>query len=422
MNETPTFQPRRAWSITALIAILMVINFLDKVVLGLVSVPMMDELQLTPVQFGLIGGSLHWFYAVAAVAGGFLANRVAARWILFGMALLWSAVQLPIFAAQSIWVIIACRVLLGIGEGPATPVATHAVYKWFPDKKRSLPVALVHQGSALGLLAGGLLIPFVTSHWGWRANFVVLAVIGFIWAGLWLLFGAEGNYDERATANETTGTLDKTIPYRRLFTDPTVIGNYLSHFGAYWILAVILTWLPAYLQKGLGYPPADAGKLFALFILITMPIGLLLAWASQRLLAKGISSRLARGVFVGISLLAAGALLTLLPLSLPGPLKFLLLALGAGLTSVVYSIGPAVLGEIAPVRQRGAVLAVAVVFTSISGFLSPLATGALLQRYGTTGGLGYEYAFLLAGAITLVFGVIVALTVNPERTRLRLLR
>jgi MFS family permease len=29
--------------------------------------------------------------------------------------------------------LIACRIILGAGEGPAYPVALHATYKWFPD-------------------------------------------------------------------------------------------------------------------------------------------------------------------------------------------------------------------------------------------------------------------------------------------------
>jgi len=419
--DTPAYQPRRAWSITALIAILMVINFLDKVVLGLVSVPMMDELKLTPVQFGLIGGSLHWCYAIAAVAGGFLANRVATRWILLGMGLLWSLVQLPIVFAESMWLIVVCRVLLGIGEGPATPVATHAVYKWFPNEKRNLPVALIHQGSAFGLLIGGLMVPVVTAHWGWRANFLVLAAVGLAWAVLWLIHGAEGNYESSPTA-AAAPTPQATIPYRRLLHDPTIIANYLSHFGANWILAVIMTWLPAYLQKGLGYPAGTSGKMFALFVLITMPLGLALAWLSQRLLTRGRSSRLGRGLFIGVCLVLAGILFAgqLVP-GLSASLKFVGLAVGAGLTSVVYSLGPAVLGEIAPIRQRGAILSIAIIFSSLAGFLAPLATGFLLQQTGTDNPTGYEYAFLLAGLISASFGVIGALYINPEKSRKRLL-
>ena len=40
------------WKVALALAAFMMINFIDKIVLGLVAVPMMDELRLTPQQFG----------------------------------------------------------------------------------------------------------------------------------------------------------------------------------------------------------------------------------------------------------------------------------------------------------------------------------------------------------------------------------
>ena len=101
----------------ALLALLMLVNFLDKVVIGLVAVPMSAELGLTATEFGLIGGALHWFFALSAVVGGFMANRRPSRTLLLGMGLFWALIQLPMLFATSLWAIVACRVLLGIGEG-----------------------------------------------------------------------------------------------------------------------------------------------------------------------------------------------------------------------------------------------------------------------------------------------------------------
>ena len=74
--------PRPAWLVAALLALLMLVNFLDKVVIGLVAVPMSAELGLTATEFGLIGGALHWFFALSAVVGGFMANRRPSRTLL----------------------------------------------------------------------------------------------------------------------------------------------------------------------------------------------------------------------------------------------------------------------------------------------------------------------------------------------------
>ena len=163
-SESRNYRPARAWSIAIMLALMMMVNFLDKVVFGMISVPMMHDLGLTPTQFGLIGGSLNWLFAIAAVAGGMLADRVATRVILLSMALSWSLLQLPMLFASSMAVVLIARVLLGAGEGPASPVSLHALYKWFPDEKRGLPAAVLYQGSALGLFVAGLAIPLITAR------------------------------------------------------------------------------------------------------------------------------------------------------------------------------------------------------------------------------------------------------------------
>ena len=59
-----------AWGMTALLFLFMLINFADKVVVGLAAQPIMEELKLTPEQFGLIGSSFFFLFAVSAVRGG----------------------------------------------------------------------------------------------------------------------------------------------------------------------------------------------------------------------------------------------------------------------------------------------------------------------------------------------------------------
>lgn len=416
--ENSGYRPVRAWSITIMLALMMLVNFLDKVVLGLVSVPMMKELRLSPTEFGLIGGSLNWLFALSAVAGGLASNRVATKWLLLGMAAAWAALQLPMLAASSVWVIILCRVLLGVGEGPASPVAVHALYKWFPDEKRNLPVAVLHQGSALGLLIAGLTIPVVTAHWGWRANFAALAVLGAVWCVGWSIFGAEGRL-----VSATPVASDARIPYAVLLTDRTILGNFLGHFAANWILAMTLTWLPTYLQLGLGIEPRTAGKLFALFVAVTAPLSLGLAWLSQRLLARGLPSRLGRGLFVSVTLAAAGAMLTALAYpGWPAAAKFVLLTLGSGMTLVMYSIGPAMLGELTPDAQRGGILALSNGVASLAGLAAPILTGVLIDGAGGSTARGFEHASLVSGVVLLGCGALCARWLDPQRSLRRFSR
>ncbi len=79
----------------------------------------MEELRLSPRQFGLLGSSFFLLFSVSAVITGFIVNRVQTRWALLTMGLVWALTQLPMIGAAAFATMIACRIALGAGEGPA---------------------------------------------------------------------------------------------------------------------------------------------------------------------------------------------------------------------------------------------------------------------------------------------------------------
>ena len=64
----------------------MLVNFADKIVVGLAGVPIMTELKLEPEQFGLLGSSFFFLFSIAAIVVGFIVNRVETRWVLLALA------------------------------------------------------------------------------------------------------------------------------------------------------------------------------------------------------------------------------------------------------------------------------------------------------------------------------------------------
>jgi MFS family permease len=403
----------RPWTIVALLSLFMLINFLDKIVLGLVAVPMMGELQLTPQAFGSIGSSFFWFFALSGIVGGFLANRIRSKFLILVMVLIWSLSQLPLWSATSIGTIVVSRALLGLGEGPAWPVAIHALCKWFPNDRRNVPIAVMAQGSSVGLILAGLLIPWITANWGWRANFLVLAVIGCALGLVWFFFGEEGAIESElmdATPGGSVGT------YLRLLCDRSVLGSIVTHFAGYWSLALALTWLPAYFQLGLGYDGITAGWIYSFAIVLTIPFGLTLAWGSERLLENGVSSKFARGRYLSSLLLVAGVLFATVYLSPPGNvLRIGLIAVALGCTPIVYSVGPAILAEVVPAPQRGAMLAVNNSVASLAGIVAPIVAGALIRNI--PGAAGYETSFALCGGLMVLGGLAGFLLIDPEKSK-----
>src|SRR3979409_789890 len=93
MAEAAT--PKGAWRMTFLLFLFMLVNFADKIVVGLAGVPIMTELKLPPEQFGFLGSAFFFLFSISAIIVGFVVNSVPARWVLLILALSWSLVQFP---------------------------------------------------------------------------------------------------------------------------------------------------------------------------------------------------------------------------------------------------------------------------------------------------------------------------------------
>jgi MFS transporter, ACS family, D-galactonate transporter len=408
--------PKAAWLIVTLLFLFMLVNFADKAVIGIAAVPIMQELQLSPRQFGLLGSSFYLLFAVSAVVTGFIVNRVQTRWALLVMGLVWALTQFPMIGTVGFAAIAACRIALGVGEGPAYPVALHSTYKWFPNELRTLPTAIVAQGAGIGILVALPLLNWVIVHYSWHWAFGVLGIAGLAWTAAWLVLGREGPL----TAAPATGVAPTPgrIAYARLLLSPTIIAVWSASFGAQWGLSQALSWQGAFLIKGLGFAQGSIGLLGALPAGASVILVIFAGWFSQRLLARGVPSRAARGIFGGAGVVLGGAALAIMPYVAAIPAKVALTTLGVALPSVIYVIGAAVIGEVTPVAQRGALLAIGTAISTSAGLLAPYVMGSVLETAATPLD-GFNTGFMICGIIMLVGGLIGMALMRPERETMR---
>src|SRR5262245_14860854 len=406
---------------TALIFLFMLINFADKVVVGLAAQPIMAELKLTPEQFGLIGSSFFFLFAISAVLVGFITNRVQTRYTLLVMAIVWSLVQFPMLGTVSLEMLIACRIILGAGEGPAAPVATHAIYKWFPDSLRGMPTAIIAQGSALGVIVAVPVLNWIIVNYSWHWAFGALGIVGLAWAVLWLIFGREGTLVDPPVAGGAEGPerVPERVPYRYLLTCPSIVAVCCAGFASYWGLALGLTWFTSYLVNGLGYSQQLGGNLTILPWIFGMFVVLGGGFVSQRLKKAGVSSRICRGAFPA-GTVVLGGLTLLFVSSMPTPeLKLALVVAGGAIGSTIFVVTPMIVSELTPQPQRAAMLAITTSIVTLAGVLAPLAMGAVVQNAATPLA-GYERGYTILGGLLLAGGLIGVLFIRPETDRKRL--
>ncbi|MFO1160447.1 MAG: MFS transporter [Reyranellaceae bacterium] len=403
---------------TALLFFFMLINFADKVVVGLAAQPIMADMKLSPEQFGLIGSSFFFLFAVSAIVVGFITNRVQTRWTLFVMAIIWSIAQFPMLGTVSLEVLIACRIILGAGEGPAGPTATHAIYKWFPDAARGMPTAIIAQGSALGVIVAVPALNYIIVHYSWHWAFGALGIVGLLWAIVWLFFGREGTLVDPPVSATANGGAEH-VPYRYLLTCPSILAVCCAGFASYWGLALGLTWFTSYLVQGLGFSQQVGGNLTILPWIFGMFVVLTGGALSQHFKKKGASSRACRGIFASATVILGGCLLPFVG-NMPTPeLKVAILVVGAAIGSTIYVVIPMIVSELTPHPQRAAMLAITTSLVTLAGVIAPLAMGAVVQ-HATTPMLGYERGYVILGLLLLAGGLIGLLFIRPEADRRRL--
>lgn len=412
---TPSETPKGAWKITFLLFLFMLVNFADKIVVGLGGAPIMDELKLQPEQFGLLGSSFFFLFSISAIVVGFIVNRVATRWVLLAMAVIWSLAQFPMVGTVSFTTLLVCRIILGAGEGPAFSVAAHAIYKWFPDEKRTLPTAILSQGSAFGVILAVPALNWIIVNHSWHYAFGALGIVGLMWTAAWLVMGKEGPLVQTAAM----AAADPAISYSRLLTSRTFLGCCAATFGAYWALSLGLTWFTPFIVKGLGFSQKDGGWISVLPWVFGATIVLLTGWISQVMMARGYTTRAARGVLGSAPLIVGGLILAVLPQMAPGGMMIALLVVGSGLCGSIYVVCPPMLGEFTPVQQRGAVIAIYGAIYTLAGMIAPAVMGSVIQHAAVPLD-GYMTGFTINAVVLVVSGLLglALLWPNSERARL----
>jgi MFS family permease len=408
--------PKGAWKITFLLFLLMVVNFADKIVVGLAGVPIMADLKLEPEQFGLLGSSFFFLYSIAAIVVGFIVNRVETRWVLLVLAAIWALAQFPMVGAIGFSTLLICRIVLGAGEGPAAAVAVHAIYKWFPDEKRTLPTAILTQGSAFGVVFAVPMLNWVIVNYSWHYAFGALGIVGLMWVVVWLIMGKEGPLVETVAM----AAAEPRIPYFQLLTSRTFIGCCVATFGAYWAVSLGLTWFTPFIVKGLGFSQRDAGWISIMPWAFGATVVLLTGWVSQVLMARGVSTRVARGVLGSVPLIVGGLILAAIPYAGTGAWMIALLVIGPGLSGSIYVVCAPMLAEFTPVSQRGAVIAIYGAIYTLAGIIAPAVMGSVIQHAAVPLD-GYIAGFTINAVILVAAGLLGLLLLWPNTERARLM-
>ena len=366
--------------------------------LGVLGVPIKQEMGLTTAQFT-------WLAAVAVLSGslfrlpfGILTARHGGRLVMTAL-LLASAVPCYLVSrAQGLWDLALCAPLFGLsGNAFSIGVAWNAA--WFPGERQGFALGTFgagNVGASLTKLIGPTLIAVVPGvgfaggliPGGWRFVPVLYAVLLVAMAAaVWWL---------SPRPDRTPGAGRSLIASLRPLRQVRVwrFGlYYVVVFGAYVALSL---WLPSYYRQVYGLGLGTAGLLTALFIFpasLLRPLG---GWMSDRWGARPVTY----GVFIGMTLVCLP--LAIAPmLNVPlGATAFtvlvVLLGIGMGLGKAsVYKYIP----QYFP-KDVGAVGGLVGTIGALGGFVLPLGFGGLEAATGRPESCFWVMLLLLVGSFS----------------------
>lgn len=419
---------RKAWSLTALLVVLYVVNYGDKAAFGIIAQALKDELGISAAQIGLVGSLFFFAFTIGGFFAGALNRWMSLRTVLLVLALVWAAAMLPLVVSATFAVLVVSRMLLGIAEGPSSALIHTAAYSWHPTERRGFPGALLASAASVAKIVLAPLLAYLSVTYGWRSALITMAVIGIVWCVFWLRLWEVGPYiPAKATgpakasgptkkARPDTGTDEPRVPWARILLTRTFLTGVPLVASIYALVTVVLTWLLSYFEVGLGFSRLEAGSMLAIpsvVGLISLIGGTLL---SDFLLARGWSSRFVRIVGPSLLVIVGGGILFLLP-SIENPAAAVaIVSIGYGVGVVVLPLSNAAVSEICPPEQTAGTLGIFLALMAIGGLIGPYVTGLIVDAAASPGD-GYATAFQVLGVAAALSALLTLIFADPERDK-----
>lgn len=303
-----------------LLCLISVITFIDRLALPVAESGIRKELNLSPEQWGWVLSAYVLANALFEIPSGAFGDRFGQRLELTRITAWWSFFTAATGWCVKFWQIVSSRFLFGIGAAGAYPNAAGVISRWFPKREHAAAQGFVWGASRLGgALAPLLLVPFET-HFGWRAVFWLLGIVGLLWSAVWWSWFRDEPEQMTGITTlelEEIGVFERKsghgpIPWSRLLRLPNlwliVIAYFCYAFGSWFYFGWFTTWL----VRGAGFSVAQMG-IFASFPFVLGILGNLAGGVIGEQLVKRFGRRVAYRWITAICLALAAA--TLLAMS-----------------------------------------------------------------------------------------------------------
>jgi MFS transporter, ACS family, glucarate transporter len=338
--------PGRAFMVMGTFMLAMLV-LVDRVCISVAKDDITEALNLSDKQFGWVLSIFALGYALFQTPSGMLADRYGARIVLTTVVSVWSLFTAITGMISSFISLFLVRFMFGVGEAGAFPGIAKAVYSWIPIKERGIVNGINFSGGRIGAAFAMPLIGVLISMVGWRMSFVILGLIGVVWALAWFLMFRDDPEKhpwlsekeikkieagkQKISLNEE---LHRKLPLSAIFASNNVWLAMGQYFASNFTFFFCLTWMFPHIKEQYNLEIVEAG-FYTSAPLVAGAIGNVFSgWLVDKLYKKG-WWRWSRSIpaIAGFSLAASGLILSLHMDNVNGAIIFLSMAVfGADMT------------------------------------------------------------------------------------------
>lgn len=397
---------RKPAAIVAVLTLLNLVNYLDRMLVNAVGPEMQRGLGLSDFELGLVGSAFMIGYFVTSPIFGYLGDRYPRKHLVAGGVFVWSIATVLSGFAESAPALLATRVLVGVGEASYATLSPTIIDDITAPSRKNRVLAVFYVaipvGSALGYVLGGQL----AHAFGWRAAFWVAGGPGALLA-LLALFLREPAREGRAAGLARGAAM---ADLRRLVARPAYRMAVFGLTAQTFALGGFAIWAAPFLERRVCLPLATADLWFGIVTASTGLAGTALGgfWA-DRDRKRGPTEAALRVCAISSTFAAP---LALFALFMPGAAGFFV-ALGLCELAIFTSTSPvntALLVSV-PSQLRAAGMALSIFGSHLLGdFVSPPLVGRISGALGgstafCSGGVPLRNAMLLLPAALAVSAV-----------------
>lgn len=177
-------EPRGAYPayVLGLLAVINLLNYLDRNVVYAVFEPIKRDLQVSDAQLGWLGSAYIIVLSLAALPLGVIGDLRSRRSVITWGVAIWSAATAAGGFVRQFWQLFTCRALVGFGEAGYGPASQAIIAQYYKGKRRAFAIGIYSVGMALGGVLGIWFGGVIAERYSWRWAFILMGIPGLVLA------------------------------------------------------------------------------------------------------------------------------------------------------------------------------------------------------------------------------------------------